>query len=44
MRSNNPSATLPALVAGIDVFFRGISASKAQMAGTGAAMTPEKWS
>jgi hypothetical protein len=43
MRSNQLSTAMPALVAGIHVFLARSSASKAWMAGTSPAMTPEKW-
>jgi hypothetical protein len=43
MRSNQRSTVMPALVAGIHVFLARSSASKAWMAGTSPAMTPEKW-
>jgi hypothetical protein len=43
MWSNHPSTVMPALVAGIHVFFAELSASEAWMAGTSPAMTPEKW-
>jgi hypothetical protein len=42
MGSNHFSAVMPALVAGIHVFLAGVSATKAWMAGTRPATTPEK--
>jgi hypothetical protein len=43
MGSNQLSTVMPALVAGIHVSLARSSASKAWMAGTSPAMTPEKW-
>jgi hypothetical protein len=43
MRSDQLSTVMPALVAGIHIFLARSSASKAWMAGTSPAMTPEKW-
>ncbi len=43
MRSNYLSSVMPALVAGIHVFFAGFPAKKTWMAGTSPAMTPNKW-